>query len=154
MFYCDPCGEEHGYPTNSFMRSHGPCEICGVVSINNDVPSRALPRSKLAGPEEEIACAAIRYTDIGVLALPAPARHHTIMWTRLLIDGQRTGGVDEQGFLTTKGRFVDRAEGFRIATAADQIETKHGSPGLLFSEDMWDTPPGGREYTIERIKVD
>jgi hypothetical protein len=98
--------------------------------------------------QEEIACVAIQYPDIGVLALPVPARHHHVMWTRLLIDGQRTAGDCEQGFLTTKGRFVDRKEALKIANRADQIVEKHGHPGLLFSEDMWDTPPEARGYRI------
>lgn len=153
MFYCDPCGEEHGYPTDTFVRSRGPCEICGTNTVNNDVPSRALPRSKLAPPEEEIACVANRYKDIGVLALPVPARHHHVMWTYLMIYGKHDNSC-EQGFLTTKGRFVDRVEGLRIAKEADQIETKHGNPDMLFSEDMWDTPPEARNWTVHEIGKD
>lgn len=97
---------------------------------------------------EEIACVAVKYPDIGVLALPAPARHHHVMWTRLLIDGERTAGDADQGFLTTKGRFVGREEGLKIATQHKQIVQKHGNEGLLFSEDMWDTPPKARGYRI------
>lgn len=97
---------------------------------------------------EEIACVAIKYPDIGTLALPAPARHHHVMWTRLFVDGKKTGGEATQGFLTTHGRFVDRAEGLRIAKANDQIVVKHGNPNELYSEDMWDTPPEARDYRI------
>lgn len=97
---------------------------------------------------ERIECVAVRYPDIGILSLPRPARHHHVMWTRLLIDGQRTPGDAEQGFLTTAGRFVGREEGLEIATRCDQIKQKHGSPDLLFSEDMWDTPPEARRFRI------
>lgn len=98
---------------------------------------------------EQIECVAVRYPDhIGVLSLPRPARHHHVMWTRLLIDGQRTPGDAEQGFLTTAGRFVDRKEGLEIAQRHGQIKEKHGHPDLLFSEDMWDTPPEARGYRI------
>ena len=106
-------------------------------------------------PHEEIACAAIKYDDIGVLFLPAPARHHHIMWTRLFIDGESSHPPKaNQGFLTTKGRFVDRVEGLKIATARGQIEHKHGNEGELYSEDMWPTPPEARLYSITRLDDD
>lgn len=53
MFYCDPCGEERGWPTektNPVMaftfKSRGPCEMCHKVAVCNDVPSKYLPPSK------------------------------------------------------------------------------------------------------------
>lgn len=97
---------------------------------------------------EEIACVAIKYPDIGVLALPAPARHNHVIWTRLFIDGKPTRGEAVQGFLTTKGRFVDRKKALAIATAKGQIIHKHGNENELYSEDMWDTPPEARNYRI------
>lgn len=96
---------------------------------------------------EEIACVAIKYDDIGVLALPAPARHHHVMWTRLFIDGKGTPGSAEQGFLTTSGRFVGRKLAFKIAEKRGQIVKAHAAPNL-FSEDMWDTPPEARDWRI------
>lgn len=104
---------------------------------------------------EEIACAAIKYDDIGALFLPAPARHHHIIWARLMIDGVPTHSNGIQGFLTTRGRFVDRKEGLRIAEARDQIEIKHPSFNELYSEDMWpDTPPAARNYKIVKVGED
>lgn len=105
-----------------------------------------------AFPKEEIACAAIKYEDTGVLFLPAPARHHHIIWARLLIDGRSTHGNAEQGFITTSGRFVNRADALRIAAARGQIEHKHGNPGELYSEDMWDTPSKARSYSIAHLE--
>jgi hypothetical protein len=103
--------------------------------------------------EEKIDRVAISYPDeMGVFALPRPARHHHVMWTRLLISGQRTTGEAEQGFLTTTGRFVGREEAFEIATRHNQIIEKHGSPGLLFSEDVWETPPEARGYRITNVE--
>lgn len=43
MFYCDPCGTSRAWPTNTLMRSHGPCETCGTDAVCNDVPSSLLP---------------------------------------------------------------------------------------------------------------
>lgn len=45
MFFCGDCAENHGYPEN-FMKSHGPCEICGRTALCNDVPSKYLPPAK------------------------------------------------------------------------------------------------------------
>lgn len=44
---------------------------------------------------------------------------------------------DNQGFVTSHGRFVDREEGLKIAQAASQIKHKHPSHRELYSEDMW-----------------
>lgn len=45
----------------------------------------------------------------------------------------------EQGFLTNKGRFVDRKEAMKIAKAQNQVIRLSGSPNLdiLFSEDLY-----------------
>lgn len=55
MFYCDPCALPRKWPTDTFVRSHGPCEICGNVSNCNDVPSKYLPipPRQPAVPEEK-----------------------------------------------------------------------------------------------------
>jgi hypothetical protein len=47
-----------------------------------------------------------------------------------------------QGFVTSTGRFVDRVEALRIATAAGKLvgRTKHHPLNKLTSEDLWDVP--------------
>lgn len=42
MFYCDSCAEKNGW-WQSFGQSYGPCEVCGVKRLCNDVPSSLLP---------------------------------------------------------------------------------------------------------------
>ena len=42
-----------------------------------------------------------------------------------------------QGFITNKGRFVDRKEAFKIALAAGQIDESAGVDRELFSEDLY-----------------
>lgn len=42
-----------------------------------------------------------------------------------------------QGFFTNKQRFVTRQEAWEIAANADQIKRVTGSPGTLFSEDLY-----------------
>lgn len=68
--------------------------------------------------------------------MPRPARHHTIFHALYEVAGPLFIGA-EQGFLTGDGRFVDRVEGLAIATVQQQIITKHGYAGHLFSEDCW-----------------
>lgn len=46
MFYCNKCGKERGWPTDTLSKSIGPCEICGKQSECNDIPSKHLPKPK------------------------------------------------------------------------------------------------------------
>lgn len=43
----------------------------------------------------------------------------------------------EQGFVTSRGRFVDRIEGKKIAAAAGQLLERASTSSKLFSEDVW-----------------
>ena len=42
MFYCDKCREKNKWPFG-FMRSFGPCEVCGETAHCYDVPSKCIP---------------------------------------------------------------------------------------------------------------
>lgn len=42
MFFCEECRAKNKWP-EGFMKSQGPCEICGEVAICNHIPSRHLP---------------------------------------------------------------------------------------------------------------
>jgi site-specific DNA-cytosine methylase len=46
-------------------------------------------------------------------------------------------GPEEQGFVTSLNRFVDRVEAKKIATAADQLTWRAMDLPELFSEDVW-----------------
>jgi len=85
---------------------------------------------------ERIAAAAIQYG--ATISLPPPARHHTIIQTMDLEMG--VGGAsatpDRQGFITDKGRFVNRVEAFYIASQSGQIVNQAQGP-QLYSEDLW-----------------
>ena len=68
-----------------------------------------------------------------IISLPAPARHHDILWAR---------DIEEfavQGFLTSTGRFVNRNEAIGVAWRAKQI-SEDNPPTVsheLYSEDLW-----------------
>jgi hypothetical protein len=93
---------------------------------------------------ERIVAAAISYADKGdgwtvYFEVQAPARHGDVMAA-----ARKHGlGVElerEQGFSTSRGRFVDREEAWRIAEAAGQLLPRAPTDylgGTLYSEDVW-----------------
>lgn len=86
---------------------------------------------------EHIEAAAVKF-DGTILALPRPNRHHHVFreYYRHHSTDMPTESLD-QGFITSRGRFVDRTEGLVIADRHGQIVKKHPTFSELFSEDMW-----------------
>jgi hypothetical protein len=86
---------------------------------------------------ELIVAVAVR-TPFGNITRERPARHGDL-WT-LLPRGMSSNDPDvTHGFMTSRGRFVDRQEAARIV-----VQTGQGSPNVhegyvpaLFSEDLW-----------------
>lgn len=66
-------------------------------------------------------------------------RHANCIYQAVAITKQPSHelGEVEQGFLTSKNRFVDRKEAWNIAKQADQIIKVSGGEGTLYSEDLW-----------------
>lgn len=62
--------------------------------------------------------------------LPRPKRHAHLLWVYGSVC------IERQGFVTNRGRFVNREAAAYIALQAKQIEELHWPPGL-FSEDLW-----------------
>jgi len=102
----------------------------------------------------KILCAAIWYkelktatynpTNINKGVVVGGYRHHDIISSVLALTGKRTvlkgkNSVGEyvQGFITTDNLFVDREEGLKIATEANQIIAKLYSRNALYSEDLY-----------------
>lgn len=75
--------------------------------------------------------------DGEIWQLPRPARHHHILWAIDQVTGRGIEGIpDNQGFVTSTGRYVGREEAACIAVMADQIqEPRYGRE--LYSEDLW-----------------
>lgn len=76
------------------------------------------------------------YPDYVTVTAPPPARHAQLLHP-IALD---TVGPDDQGFLTSAGRFVGRREALRIVEEAGQQQIDHPSKnagGQLFSEDLW-----------------
>lgn len=99
-------------------------------------PLEPSKESLTAPAPERIVAAAVKYGDLIVIA-PRPGRHHHVLNGMYALGDNPIAGPEDQGFLTSEGRFVSREVAVHIATDADQIVKKHGHPGLLFSEDLW-----------------
>jgi len=61
-------------------------------------------------------------------------RHANVLWQSKLVSRD----PDHQGFLTSKGRFVDRKEALKIALENDQVVDRTQIRGEnLYSEDLY-----------------
>lgn len=75
--------------------------------------------------------------EVGMrFSLLPPARHGECLLLMLACRPDITG-QEEQGFVTSHNRFVDRVEARRIAVAADQLIWRDAGLEQLFSEDVW-----------------
>ena len=92
------------------------------------------------GPRERIeAVSIIAERNRTAFAIAAPARHHDVI-RHMAGLGYDAGDVPpaNQGFLTDRGRFVDRTEAWGIAEAAGQLIRRESGPqGTLYSENLW-----------------
>lgn len=105
---------------------------------------------------EKILCAAIWYKEIEIkkeirfdLYLPKNIdrgivfcghRHAQCIYTKYAITGLRDAesGENEQGFLTSKNRFVSRQEALQIALRENQvIDLSNVTGDRLFSENLY-----------------
>jgi len=106
--------------------------------------------------EERIICAAVWYKEIPVRKeIPTRStnpincptglvfgghRHGNCIYTKCAVTGLRDAesGENEQGFLTSKNRFVTREEAFEIALRENQIiDLSQIRGNRLFSEDLY-----------------
>ncbi|MBO9710509.1 MAG: hypothetical protein J7521_20100 [Caulobacter sp.] len=97
---------------------------------------RAIEASIQALPELIVAVAA--RTPLGTITRERPARHGDL-WA-LLPKGLNPSDCDVvHGFMTSRGRFVDRQEAAKIVLASGQGTPRihEGYAPALFSEDMW-----------------
>ncbi|WP_152027350.1 hypothetical protein [Brucella pituitosa] len=83
-------------------------------------------------PKERIVAVAMNLGSL-IVTLPAPARHNDLM-TAIFRDLQQMTDSDQEGFLTSEGRFVSRREARGIAVAAGQVG---GDCRVLISQHLW-----------------
>lgn len=104
-------------------------------------------KARIEGQLELIVAVAV-CTPMGNITRERPARHGDL-WA-LLPRGMSPDDPDvKHGFMTSRGRFVDRREAARlvVANAQGTPRTYEGYEPALFSEDMWNddwpTPKSG-----------
>jgi hypothetical protein len=115
------------------LDTDGHCGRCGLIPIMGE----HCPPGFLDPTVEMITRAAIRYEST-VYSTTPPGRHHNVIW-QMCEAGlpSEACAMQNQGFVTSTGRFVDRYEGFRIAKAAGQLWRSPTPPNMLTSEDVW-----------------
>lgn len=86
---------------------------------------------------EEVDRAAVRIRGM-TFSVRRPGRHsHALRAADDALGGERGWFAEaEQGFTTTRGRFVGREEAARIAVRSGQIKRLRWAPHL-YSEDLW-----------------
>lgn len=99
-------------------------------------------KSRIDSQEELIVAAAIKTVYNGreyIVFRERPGRHGEVI-NFLHVLGLPYGSPDqegEQGFVTNRGRFVDRTEAGRIVQTSGQTTTRSHCNDNLFSEDIW-----------------
>lgn len=79
---------------------------------------------------------AIRQGD-SVYTLARPRRHCDVIRYMAEECGLPTPITGEQGFIDSKGRFLDRRMAAQLALANGQVKELKYQPDTLFSEDLW-----------------
>jgi len=90
---------------------------------------------------EKIICAAIKLVDSGKVYYGhrhphcIEAMNGELSWT---MNRQEIGKIKKiHGFVTNRGKFVNREEGWKIALDAKQIIQISEAAGTLYSEDLY-----------------
>lgn len=86
----------------------------------------------------EVVTAAAIYIDGVTVSLPRPARHGDVIALANDFVHEDVLRKAEQGFLTSKGRFVSRGLALHLAEVAGQLKGPRKSGArILTSEDVW-----------------
>jgi len=125
--------------------------------------SGMMPESFCESKPEYILCAAIHYDDglnhihqpknISSGFVVAGRRHHNCIRTFAILKNHFTGELPVteqclckmnlgklqsiQGFITSKDRFLNRAESYDVAVASGQIKPNDDENKAIFSEELW-----------------
>lgn len=75
-----------------------------------------------------------------IWSLPKPYRHHHIIRVIMMLDPDVDHvdcSMDDQGFLDSSGRFLNRKQAIINASELNQIKGGKLIGGILTSEDLW-----------------
>lgn len=110
------------------------CCGCGKELGTSDQQDHEFAKEgeSLGDTTETIDSAAVFVQDL-VFSVPRPLRHDGAILAACAALRRDTLGEHDQGFVTNRGRFVDRDTAGKIAAAAGQIDKAK----YLFTEDLW-----------------
>lgn len=91
---------------------------------------------------ENIRCAAIMYNDIIICGYRHGNCYETLKKLLPHLSEDELPTREQQGFLTSENRYVDRKEAWKIAKANDQIiygqdASENGEDSILISENLY-----------------
>lgn len=80
---------------------------------------------------------AIRYMGT-IYSLPAPNRHHHVIWHIAEVTGADHVDANDQGFLDETGVYLNRKQALVAALVNNQVKDPSKiRMKMLFSEDLW-----------------
>lgn len=116
------------------------CKVCGHTwAIGKNKEVCAVCGKTIFYPEICI-CAAVKFTkDNGEELVIRGHRHGDCFYNKFKRDDNKLWKEKEQGFITSKNRFVSREEGRKLQDAAGikSVSDEGYVPGTLFSEDLY-----------------
>lgn len=93
-----------------------------------------------AAYREVIEFVALRHPSGRIYATEQPGRHSHVIALMSEYGDAGLANTSDQGFVTSRGRYVGRQEAWDLASLAGQIKQTTGSSGTLFSEDLFSGP--------------
>ena len=89
-------------------------------------------------PERIVHTATMHRRTKRIYSVAAPGRHHQVLSMMRQVGLVTNHGENIQGFISSRGRFLNRTEAAVVAKLANQLIRKTAPESELFSEDLWD----------------
>lgn len=99
-------------------------------------------------PERIVHTAILHRHTRRIYSVAAPGRHHQVLsMMRQVGLVTKTRAERIEGFISSRGRFLNRKEAAVVARLANQLIRKTSPEDELFSEDLWDP----QTYTLQQL---
>jgi len=98
-------------------------------------------------PERIVHAATMHRRTRRIYSVAAPGRHHQVLSMMRQVGLNTSHGDNIQGFVSSRGRFLNRTEAAVVAKLANQLIRKTPPENELFSEDLWDP----QVFTLQQL---
>lgn len=98
-------------------------------------------------PERIVHAATLHRRTKRIYSVAAPGRHHQVLSMMRQVGLTTNHSENIQGFVTSRGRFLNRTEAAIVAKLAGQLIRKTPPEDALFSEDLWDP----QVFTLQQL---